>query len=300
MRGKSIDNTKCVMGRLSHPSGFWWQDFGGWMPTAKKLLVAAGFLTLVVISCRGQESAGTTVTNLWFPVGEQLHYSAYWGVIPAGDLVIASRWINANGRKLIRLTASVKSRPFVSRIYRVDDYVESLVDPATFLPILYYERIQEGKKSTEFSVSFNHASGTAVCSNLKKGTTRIVGIDGDTRDLLSFIYFMGAKTMQVGDEQRLGAFVSGKIYEIRLICVAEEEIKTRLLGVRKCLKMEPKAEFGEVFSHGGRLYLWVTTGDRKICPKVVVDLPVANLRGTLVSLSTEEEPGESVNEGGEE
>lgn len=224
--------------------------------------------------------------NLWFPVGEELHYSAYWGVIPAGDLAIGSSWISANGRKLIQLTATVKTKPFVSMIYRVDDYVESLVDPQTFLPLYYYERLHEGKKHTEYSVSFDHAAGRAMCSDLKRGTSRVVPIETHTRDLLSFIYYAGAKTFRVGDEERLAAFVSGKVYELVLVCVAAEEVKTRLLGVQHCLKMEPRAEFGEVFSHGGRMYVWVTAGARKICPRVVVDLPVANLRATLTGLTT--------------
>ena len=82
--------------------------------------------------------------DLWFPVGEKLVYRLYWGIIPVGTCEMCTQWIEVEGKTLLSIKATAKTTYVVSKIYPVDDYIETRVNPATFLPVEYVQKLREG------------------------------------------------------------------------------------------------------------------------------------------------------------
>ena len=116
---------------------------------------------------------------LWFPVGEVLTFRLYWGFIPVGHAEFSSSWMMEGGKRFLRLQAWARSNRVLRKIYPVDDYIESVLDPETFLPVRYQQRLNEGRRLRHDYIAFDHAGGKAVCTSAVKNKEETISIDTD-------------------------------------------------------------------------------------------------------------------------
>ena len=224
-------------------------------------------------------AAGTN--KLWFPVGEQLEYRMYWKFLPVATTTMTSEWVKHEGRDVIALRLTTRSGRVISKIYPIDDLVESIVDPATFLPLKYVEKLKEGKYRRDETTFFDHAAGTADWHSDHNGKKSTYKIDEDTRDTLCFTYFMRSKGLAVGKTEKFRVAAEEKIFDLIVTGVKEEKVYLSKFGKRKCLRVSTKAKFGQVFVNGGALDLWFSTDARRVCAKMAMKLPAAKINGLL-------------------
>src|SRR5210317_34638 len=85
--------------------------------------------------------------DIWFPVGEQLFHKIYWGFIPVGKSVTTTRTVEREGKEYIQIRIRTRTNSFFDRIRKVDDIVESIVDPETFLPVSFSRRMIRRKET---------------------------------------------------------------------------------------------------------------------------------------------------------
>ena len=102
------------------------------------------------------------IPELWFPVGEKLIFGIRWGLVPVGQAVAWTEWVEENGRWLIAIRLRTKTNKVLSAMYPVDDFVESIVDPVTFLPLRFVKKINEGGTHVDQLTQFDHAARKAV------------------------------------------------------------------------------------------------------------------------------------------
>ena len=237
-------------------------------------------------------AAAPAVKAIGFPVGETLSYKLYWGKIPVGTARIWSEWIEEGGRRLIALRMTAQTGPIVHALYPVDDAIESIVDPATLLPIRYSQRLREGRKhrQRDVDVVFSYDKRKAFWHNVSKDVSSDLDIGPDTRDILSFIYFMRAQAFDAGRRETFRVIVDEKIYALTLVGLEYQEISTPAVGDIKTLKLEPIASFGEIFTRKGRVWCWFSTDERRLCVRMQGEVPVASLHAVLVSVSDSGEP----------
>ena len=69
--------------------------------------------------------------SLPFPVGEELTYNVYWSFIRVATATAKFEWTELDGRKLLAIRSTARTSGVADKIYRVDDFMESLVDPTT-------------------------------------------------------------------------------------------------------------------------------------------------------------------------
>jgi len=253
-----------------------------WLKVMKKLFLG------VVIICGLMPVCSGTTNELWFPVGEQLSYRMYWGVIPVGSCDMATKWVEQGGRNLLSITAVAKTTYVVSKIYPVDDFIESIVDPETFLPVRYTQIMHEGRRVRNDIVNFSHSNNVAYWQSAKQNVTNAVKeieIGPDTRDVLSLAYFMRSKGLDVGQTEKFRVLVDDKIYDLSITGLKYEEMKVEDFGTVKCLVVEPKAKFGEIFVRKGRVILWFSEDGRHICTRMEGKLTFANLKAILGGVS---------------
>ncbi|MBM4149455.1 MAG: DUF3108 domain-containing protein [Lentisphaerae bacterium] len=248
--------------------------------------------TLAAIACfavvslaqaaRADDAAGA---QLWFPIGERIEYRLYWGVIPVGEAELWTEWAEQDGRRLVALRGRAKSNRFLSRIFPVDDYVESLVDPVTFLPVRYTQKLSEGRHFRHDVFVFDHGNCKAAWTSKITGEQQEVQIDMDTRDVLSFAYFMRKQGFSAGRTERYRVVVDEKVYDLELYGAADQKVEVGDFGEVTALKVEPRASFGGIFLRGGRVMLWFSNDDRHICVRMAGVIPVATAKATLVDVS---------------
>jgi len=229
---------------------------------------------------------GVTNAPHWFPVGETLDYRLLWGIIPVGTATLSTDWVNAGDRVLLRIKAIAKTESIVKALFPVDDYVETLVDPNTMLPVQYTQRLREGRKHRNDRIVFDHAAGRAVWRDDETDKAHVLLISEDTRDVLAFSYYMRSRDCQIGMRQETDVIVDEKLCKLTLTGIRHERVKIREFKEKfSCLVMEPEAQFGEIFVRKGKVYLWFTTDARKLCAKMSAILPFVDFRACLRSFT---------------
>ena len=96
-----------------------------------------------------------------FPVGENLTYRIYWGVIPVGETIITTDWVEEGGRRLIRIRLRTHTNKWMDRIHKIDDDVISVVEPGTLLPVRSVELVHDKDRNAEETTTFDHANRVA-------------------------------------------------------------------------------------------------------------------------------------------
>ena len=128
----------------------------------------------------------------------------------------------------------------MDKIYPVSDYMETIIDPAQFLPLSFYRDVSEGRYRLKEITTFNHQAGKAHWKHLLKEDEHDFDIDPDTRDLISFMYYMRSKEMEVGTTYEYRIMADEKLYDLIIRPGKKEKVRLSALGERiKSLKYEP-------------------------------------------------------------
>ena len=128
----------------------------------KRLLTAALCLVWLTASAAPAPTAASTnappavakktqaeldeIAKAWvFPVGEEIVYTLYWGIIPVGRATVTASWVEFEGRTLLRVHARAVSNSVIAKLYPVDDNMESLIDPVTCRPVKFIKKMRRGR-----------------------------------------------------------------------------------------------------------------------------------------------------------
>jgi hypothetical protein len=218
---------------------------------------------------------------LWFDVGEELHYRIYWGVIYVGDTRVTTEWIEENGRDLIAIRYRTRSNAFLDRIYRVDDTIEAVIEPHSFLPIRFSKVLNEGRYRTDELTVFDHAARKAYWTHRQRGERTEFSIDPDTRDLVTFMYYMRQRAFQPGETAQFRVMADEKIYDLTVTAGPVESMKMPRYGRVKTLRITPEASFQGLFVRKGRMTLWISQDARRIATRIQATVPVADVHINL-------------------
>ena len=237
------------------------------------------------------EVALAASTNLCFPMGEELTYRAYWGIIPVGAAKVATGWVRDGGRWLIAIRYRMRSAAVISAIYPVDSTLESFIDPVTFLPVRFVKKSQEGRTHKYEVTEFDRQAGLAHWQSFSPDKKKDIAIRGDTRDIVAFTYFMRRSPFVPGRTIESHVLADDKIYAIQLDVLGDDKVEgSGKIGVVKCVKIEPKASFDGYFIRTGRVFLWVAKAAPDYCVKMQAHIPVANISAILAGARVNSDP----------
>ena len=71
------------------------------------------------------------------------------------------------GRRLVCIRSRAVSNKMIEKIYAVNDIVETVVDPATGLPVRFTKNLSEGPHRYHEITTFDHASRVVNLSRLE-------------------------------------------------------------------------------------------------------------------------------------
>lgn len=238
-------------------------------------------------------AAAAKQPELWFPVGERLTYRVCWGIFPVAETKVTTGWIeeecDEETRILLAIKVMTKSYALLDAIYPVDDYIESVVDPATFTPLRFVRRLSEGRYRLNEITTFNHKDKVAHWKHLVKKDERDFAITSDTRDLLSFMFFMRSQKFEPNKTYQYQVMADEKIYDLFVNAGNYQEINLPGLGSFRGLYVQPEAKFQGFFVRVGKLHVWISVDKRCLCLKALAKAPVM---GTIkLYLSKVEGPG---------
>lgn len=231
------------------------------------------------------DAAGTQRPEMWFPVGERLEYSVQWGFLHVAKACVWSEWIEEDGRNLIAIRVTTRTVSFMDKIYPVNDFLESVVDPETFLPLRFSKDLSEGRYRLKEITTFDYATRRAHWKHLLKDSEHDFDIDPDTRDLLSFMFFMRSRKWHPEQESEFRVMADEKLYDLIVRTRKYESFELPGFGKVRSLLVEPEAKFHGLFVRVGRLKVWISDDKRCLCTKGTARVPVGSVRVDLISVS---------------
>ncbi|NLB60451.1 MAG: DUF3108 domain-containing protein [Lentisphaerae bacterium] len=236
-------------------------------------------------------SAAAEKPALWFPVGEKMTFAVSWGPWTVGYSTVWTEWIEEDGRELLAIRVRSRSTSFLDKIFPVDDFLESVVDPVTFLPLRFYKQLSEGRYRLREVTTFDHHKQRAYWQHLLRDSQEDFEIQADTRDLLSFMFFMRSQEWEEHKCYYFQVMADEKLYDLHVIVDDYEELQLPQFGKVRSLKMQPQAAFHGLFVRVGRLQVWVSDDERCLLTAGLASLPFPI--GTIrVMLKDVEGPGD--------
>jgi hypothetical protein len=216
--------------------------------------------------------------ELWFPVGEDCLYEISWGIFTVGEARARADWIEVEGRRLLSISVEAESNGIVETLYPVKEFLQTLVEPQSFLPLAHEKQSSEGRHKTHEITVFDPANQEARYHSFLRDEGRAYPVPEGTRDMLSLMYFSRkAPLREPGEHREYGMVTNEKLYDVYIDALKNETVKTLRYGKRDCIKLEPTGKFEGMFVHKGRMFLWVSRDERYTLCAMDASVPVASI-----------------------
>ena len=216
--------------------------------------------------------------ELWFPVGETIDYEVSWGVFTVGEATAKAEWLNRGGRRLLTLTVAAKSNGIVEKLYPVELFLQTVLDPETFLPLSFEKKSREGKRRYHEMTTFDHAARAGHWRSLRTDKQKDFEIAADTRDLMGLMYWIRKDPIGAGEKRTYQVMTDEKLYELIIEAEKREKVELDRYGAVPCIKMEPKGKFNGMFVRKGRMWVWLSDDDRYTICRAAASVPVASIK----------------------
>lgn len=220
--------------------------------------------------------------ELPFPVGEELVYSITWIGIPMASATVTTRLEMADGREVLALRMEARTYAFFEHIFKVEDVYETLVDPVTFLPIRYEQNLRERDYRCHEITTFDYTTRKAHYRQVEGKSEKIYDIKPDSRDIISFMFFMRSAQMQASSKYEYRVLVDEKLYDLFLTTD-----KTKRIDLPNydqdvlSLEVKPQAKFDGLFVRKGKAKIWVSLDSRRLLTQARLSTPFGRVSITL-------------------
>ncbi len=211
-----------------------------------------------------------------FPVGEVLNAHLKWGVVPVGTARISSEWTD-DDPPLIRLRVHVRSNAFLDRLYRIDDTVESLVDPPSFLPVRFDKDMNEGGVKRRDATFFDRIQGQVIWQNLLEPERKSYDASRDVRDILSLMYALRATPLNEGETNRYVAAGDDGPVEVKIAIKARRNFKHERYGPIPALHIRPEVGSDGLFLGRVPRDLWISANPPYVLLRLSVEAPIGQI-----------------------
>ncbi len=220
--------------------------------------------------------------DLPFPVGEVLEYTIYWGWIGVGTSHATTSWKWVDDRWMISIRFRTRTSGIAERLYSVDDNVETLIDAETLKPIRFTTVLKAGSEFRDEETVFDWENMKAHYTRRRRGDRedehKSYPIQPETRDLVSFMYFMRKTDFEENEKYEFEVVVNDKLYELEVNSREYERVNLANYGRIRSLRMDPRASFEGVFVRRGEMVVWISEDERRILTKMEADTPFANIK----------------------
>jgi hypothetical protein len=228
---------------------------------------------------------GAAAADLPFPVGEQLTFSASWNGIPVAEIRAVTEVDTYKGREVLAIRMSTRTYAFFNPVFKVDDFHESLVDPATFRPIQFTKNLKEGHYRCHEVTTFDFEAMQAHYEHQTSGRKKSYDIDDNTRDILSFMYFMRSEPLRENSAPEYRVMADEKLYDLTLKTKTETRIALPNYERKVAsLEMVPEAMFDGLFVSKGKATVWVSRDARRLLTFAKIKVPFGRARILLKSV----------------
>ena len=216
-----------------------------------------------------------------FGPGESLRFSIEYGLVKAG-----TAWLEVGpmetykGRACYHLISRAESNSFMSKIYKVRDRIDSLVDAEGLYSWRYRKRQREGTYERDYDILYDPATGKTRYAEGPSFTAKPYAKDG-----LAAFYYVRHMPLEVGKDILVAHHSDRRSGDIVVKVHKRETVKVPA-GEFDCFVIEPVMEEGGLFKASGRLTIWVTADERRIPVLMKSKIPVGSVDAILQEIKT--------------
>ncbi len=215
---------------------------------------------------------------------------SYFGA-KAGEMAMSvDPYVEVNGKKSYHFSATIKSSPFFSTFYAVDDYGETFMDFYEMIPFNILIKVKESAQLREVRSFFDWK--TLKANYWERKVTKQRGteekkhewaIEPYTHNAFSAAYYLRTFNLvpgkvvkfRVADENR-NMVVTGNV-------VRREEIETDA-GKFKTVVVRPEIAMDGVFTPMGDVFFWLTDDDRKMYVKIEAKIKIGTIKAEAIQV----------------
>ncbi|MGB3340979.1 MAG: DUF3108 domain-containing protein [bacterium] len=188
---------------------------------------------------------------LCFNPGERLEYEAKWSFLTLGTMTLEIiDTVDYDGFNCYHISSLLTSNPRLGFLFTLNDTIEVYTRTDDLLPLYYEEMINEGKYKSRSRLTFNHDSLVVNYDD-----TLFLELLENSRDLLSFWYYLRTIALEKGDTIPINIHKSQENHEILCYVVEEKVVKTPL-GEFNAILVTPQTQGKGIFGSGGGMDIW--------------------------------------------
>lgn len=230
------------------------------------------------LSAAPAPDSGAAIRKI-YEEGETLDYNLVWLKMVAGS---GRMTIAPDGDSAWRITSVARSTPGFSRIYSVDDSIETTVARDDFSTRRYVKRIDHrGSEKNEITAV---EDGVATRTRVEKNKTEKTKVPRPVLDPVSVIYQLRRRELTPGKSHKLTLIADGKLYTVDARITRRETIETPA-GKFSTVRVEPEMVSGGTVREE-RMTIWYTDDERKIPVRIRTEVKFGAITATLRAVTS--------------
>ena len=245
------------------------------------LTMGAGFAGAASGSAPVVSDSAARARGVPFGPGESLKFSIEYGLIKAG-----TAWLEVDamqvykGRPCYHLVSRAESNEVMSKVYKVRDRIDSLVDAEGLYSWRYKKRMREGSYERDYDILYDPAGGKATYAD-----GREMVIEPWSKDALAAFYYVRHMPLEVGRDIQITHHSDKRSNGIQVKVHGKETVKVPA-GTFDCFIIEPVMSEGGLFKASGQMRIWVTADERRMPVLMKSRIPVGSIDAVLTEYKT--------------
>lgn len=218
-----------------------------------------------------------------FRVGERLTYEVYYGLIFAGTAtLIVQDIVEVCGRMTYHVVLTARTSPAFSKVFRVNDRIETYIDVERFVPWKFAKVQEEGDYRHDEVSILDQRNHLGHYRSNRTGYTKEYTLPEECQDTLSVFYFIRLVPYEVGKTITLKVMADERIWDAAF---KTKEVTKRTIyrgGTHETFLVESDASFDMGALQKGEGRLWVSTDERRLPVCIKTRLTFGNLTLAMV------------------
>jgi len=231
------------------------------------------------------------VVNSVFGDGEEIRYtiSYNWGPVwvDAGIITFSASTEQYRDKTSWHLRATGKTYASYDLLFKVRDYYDTWIDPATFRTFDFKRYTYEGGYTLINTMNFDLVAGK-VFSNTKTNNNPVrmdtLPIRLCTFDMLTAIYYtrtLDLSGIPAGSKKLITVLIDDAYYDIYIRAMGNEIVESANGKRYRCNKFAAKMVQGTIFKGDEDVLVWVTDDENKIPVYIEAKIIVGTIKAYL-------------------
>ena len=197
------------------------------------------------------------VLMLGFSLGERLEYDAKFSFLNLGTMTLEVKdTLTFRETHCYLISSVLNSTRSLRFLFSIDDTIEVYTSTEDLIPCVYQERISESGYRRKSILVFDNAT-----RRVSYDDSLHLEIAEDTRDILSFWYYLRLIPLEEGDTIRLSVHNAGENHDIVCLVRGNEMIKTQA-GEFNTVVVQPQTKGKGIFGAKGGMEIWYSETER--------------------------------------